>query len=58
MNPRYVYSLRERAALAVLNADDAGRRELLDAFRMLTQSPNRSGAEQVIDETGRINEVT
>lgn len=57
MTPRYVYSLRERAALAILAADEDERRELLDVFGVLTRSPGQSGTEQVIDEVGRTNEV-
>jgi hypothetical protein len=55
--PRYAYSWREAAALAILAADDDERRELLDVCAALTRSPGRLGAEQVIDETGRTNEV-
>ncbi len=57
MTPRYAYSLRERAALAILGADEDGRRELLDIFVVLARSPSRPGTEQVIDEVGRPNEV-
>jgi hypothetical protein len=58
MIPRYAYSLHERAALGILGADEAGRRELLDVCEALARSPGRPGTEQVIDESGRINQVT
>ena len=57
MITRYAYSLRERAALAVLAASEDERRELLDVFDALARSPSRSGTEQVIDQAGRTNEV-
>ncbi len=57
MIPRYAYSWREQAALTILAADEDDRRELLDVCDELTRSPGRRGAEQVIDEAGRANEV-
>lgn len=57
MIPRYAYSWRERAALAILAADDDERRELVDVSEALTRSPGQRGAEQVSDEAGRTNEV-
>jgi hypothetical protein len=54
---RYAYSWRERAALAILAADDDERRELLDLCEALARNPGLRGAEQVIDEAGRANEV-
>ena len=57
MTFRYAYSLRERAALAILAADEDERRELLAACDALARSPGRRGAEQVIDEAGRANDV-
>jgi hypothetical protein len=56
--PRYAYSWRERAALAILAADEDERRQLLDLCEALSRSPGQLGTEQVIDETGRTNEVT
>jgi hypothetical protein len=55
--PRYAYSWRERAGLAILAADEGERRELLDVCEALARNPSRRGAEHVIDETGRTNEV-
>jgi hypothetical protein len=55
--PRYAYSLRERAALAILAADEDERRELLDVCEALAHNPARPGTEQVIAEGGRSNEV-
>ena len=55
MIPRYACSWRERAALAILAADDDERRELVDVSEALTRSPGQRGAEQVIDEAGRTN---
>ena len=58
MNPRYIYSWRERAALAILGADEDERRELIEVCEALARSPGRRGTEQVIDDAGRTNEVT
>lgn len=57
MIPRYAYSWREQAALTILAADDDERRELIDVCDALARNPGRRGAEQVIDEVGRTNEV-
>ncbi|MBS0633460.1 MAG: hypothetical protein JSS11_16240 [Verrucomicrobia bacterium] len=57
MSSRYAYALRERAALAILAADDAELRELLRLFDRLAKTPSQTGVEQVIDETGRTNEI-
>lgn len=57
MNPRYAYSWREGAALAILAADDDERRELLDVCDALARSPSQRGTEQVIDDAGRTNQV-
>ena len=53
----YAYSLHEWAVLALVGFDNSERRELLDVCEALTRSPNQCGAEQVIDEAGRTNEV-
>jgi hypothetical protein len=37
--------------------DESERRELLGACEALAQKPNEHGAEKVIDEVGRTNEV-
>ena len=58
MSPRYAFSWRERAALAILAADEDERRELLEVSEALARSPGRRGIEQVIDDAGRTNEVT
>ncbi|HWA85307.1 MAG TPA: hypothetical protein VG710_03730 [Opitutus sp.] len=50
--------MREQAVAAILAAGDSGRRELLELFDALTRNPGQRGTEQVIDETGRTNEVT
>ena len=57
MNLRYAYSLHEPAVLALVALDGSERRELLDACDALVCGPGRRGAEQVIDEAGRANEV-
>jgi hypothetical protein len=57
VTPRYAYSWRERAALAILAADEDERRELLAVCDDLARTPSQRGAEQVIDEAGRTNEV-
>ena len=54
---RYAYSLHESAVLALVALDGSERRELLDVCDALARSPGRLGGEQVIDETGRTNEV-
>lgn len=54
---RYAYSWRERAALAILAADDDERRELIDLCEALARNPGQRGAEQIVDEVGRTNEV-
>ncbi len=58
MNPRYAYSLHERAIEAVIAAEDSERAELLWLFESLAREPDRRGTENVIDEAGRTNEVT
>jgi hypothetical protein len=57
VTPRYAYSWRERAALAILAAQDDERQELLALCDALSRNPSQRGGEQVIDETQRINEV-
>jgi hypothetical protein len=57
MTLRYAYSLHERAARATIAAADTERSELLHFFEMIARDPGRRGTEQVIDETGRTNEV-
>lgn len=57
MIPRYAYSWRERAALAILAADEDERQESLAVCEALARSPSQRGAEQVIDDVGRTNEV-
>lgn len=54
---RYAYSRHESAVLASVALDGSERREVLDACDALARSPGRRGAEQVIDEAGRANEV-
>jgi hypothetical protein len=57
MIPRYAYSLHERAARAIIAADDSETAELLGLFEALAREPGRRGTENVIDESGRTNEV-
>lgn len=57
MIPRYAYSLHERAIRAIITADDSERAELLWLFETLAREPGRRGTENVIDESGRTNEV-
>jgi hypothetical protein len=58
MTPRYAYALHERAALAILAADDDERLELLDHCEALARAPDKRGTEQVMDDAGRTNEVS
>lgn len=54
---RYAYSLHEWAVLALVAFDNDERRELIDVCEALARSPGQRGAEQVVDEVGRTNEV-
>ena len=54
---RYAYSLHEWAVLALVSFDNSERRELLDVCAAQARRHGRLGAEQVIDEAGRTNEV-
>jgi hypothetical protein len=56
--PRYACSLHVRAALGSFGVDEADHRELLDVYEALARSPGRPSTEQVVDESGRTNQVT